>query len=226
MEERGAEEALALESEALQKNPFRAKSRSANGAMVVRRSPISTRNAMPEDFERYRSYLLVQAQARLHPAVRARVSASDVVQETLIEAHRDRTQRQMSGTFERAAWLRAILGHNLQNAVRDAFRDKRDARRDRNLDAAVEDSCRRVASWVVEPSASPSQGALAAERELVLAQKVAELPDGQQEAIVLRYWEELSLEEIARRMDRTTAAVAGLLHRGIATLRERGVVEL
>jgi DNA-binding NarL/FixJ family response regulator len=55
------------------------------------------------------------------------------------------------------------------------------------------------------------------------------LPDGledlarhnlpQREALVRHYWQGQSLPEIARALDRTPAAVAGLLHRGLKKLR-------
>src|SRR5262245_45419136 len=87
--------------------------------------------------ERFRSYLLLLARLRLDPMVRARVSASDVVQQTLLEAHRDRGQFQGRTVGEQTAWLRQILARNLANVVRDQRRDKRDATRDQPLQAAL-----------------------------------------------------------------------------------------
>jgi DNA-directed RNA polymerase specialized sigma24 family protein len=46
------------------------------------------------------------------------------------------------------------------------------------------------------------------------------LPEAQREAIVLHYWQGCSLaEKEAQQLGRTPAAVAGLLHRGLRTLR-------
>jgi RNA polymerase sigma factor (sigma-70 family) len=41
----------------------------------------------------------------------------------------------------------------------------------------------------------------------------------QRRAIVMRYWEDLPLEEIGKAMDKTPDAVAGLLYRGMKVLR-------
>src|SRR5215470_9019609 len=76
--------------------------------------------------ERFRSYLLLLARVRLDPMVRAKVGASDVVQQTLFEAHRDLAQFRGRTVGEQAAWLRQILARNLANVVRDLHRDKRD----------------------------------------------------------------------------------------------------
>jgi len=62
------------------------------------------------------------------------------------------------------------------------------------------------------------------ERERVLGswlETLKRLPDAQREAIVLHHLEQKSLEEIGGQMDRTAAAVAGLIKRGLRTLRLR-----
>jgi RNA polymerase sigma-70 factor (ECF subfamily) len=48
---------------------------------------------------------------------------------------------------------------------------------------------------------------------------VAALPDAQRDAVVLHYWQGLALAAIAGQMGRSPSAVAGLLQRGLKTLR-------
>src|SRR6516225_8608246 len=90
--------------------------------------------------ERFRSYLLLLARIRLDPMVRAKVGASDVVQQTLFEAHRDGAQFRGRSVGEQAAWLRQILARNLANVVRDLRRDKRDVAREQGLCVALDES--------------------------------------------------------------------------------------
>ena len=45
-----------------------------------------------DDLDGYRSYLRLLARAQLDGRVQQRVDASDIVQETLLEAHRSREQ--------------------------------------------------------------------------------------------------------------------------------------
>src|SRR5262245_27038803 len=91
------------------------------------------------NLERYRDYLMMLARTQLPPRLRAKLSASDVVQQTLLEAHRDRLRPEGSAAV--AGWLRKALAHNLANAARDLGRQKRDVARERSLEGA------RSATW-------------------------------------------------------------------------------
>jgi RNA polymerase sigma-70 factor (ECF subfamily) len=169
--------------------------------------------------ERFRSYLLLLARARLRGLPDARISASDVVQQTLLDAHRQRQQFRGEAPPEMAAWLRRILACNLADALRALHRGKRDVDRERSLEAELAESSARLASWLAADQSSPSQQAVRNEQELRLANALAVLPDAQREAIVLHYWQGCSLAETAEQLGRSPAAVAGLLHRGLKALR-------
>jgi RNA polymerase sigma-70 factor (ECF subfamily) len=171
--------------------------------------------------ERFRSYLLLLARVRLDPMVRAKVGASDVVQQTLLEAHRDFARFRGQTVGEQAAWLRQILARNLANVLRDLRRDKRDVAREQPLQAALDESASRVEAWLAAEQSSPSQQAERHERAVRLAEALAALPESQREAIVLRHWQGCSLVEIGERLGCTTAGVTGLLHRGLRNLRKQ-----
>ena len=186
---------------------------------------LSATESLPP-IEQYRSYLHVLARAQLHPRVQPKLDASDIVQQTLLEAHRDRDAFAGSNAAQLAGWLRGILAHNLDNALRDLRRKKRDIRRERPIDgggpddAAIDRSGLDTPSWLADDSASPSEILEGHERLLSLSAGMTHLPEDQAQAIVLRYWQNRPLADIADRMERTPAAVAGLLHRGLKQLRE------
>ena len=171
--------------------------------------------------ERYRPYLLLLARMRLDLRLRGKLDASDVVQQTLLEAHQAR--RQFCGTTEaeEAAWLRQILSRNLANAVRDLLRDKRDVRREQSLEAAIEESSRRLEGWLAAEQSSPSERAARHEQGVRLAAALAGLPEAQREALTLHHLEGRPLEEVARLVGRSREAVAGLIKRGLRQLRHR-----
>jgi RNA polymerase sigma-70 factor (ECF subfamily) len=171
--------------------------------------------------ERFRPYLLLLARVRLDPMVRAKVGASDIVQQTLLEAHRDLAQLHGRTVGEQAAWLRQVLARNLANIVRDLRRDKRDVTREQPLQAALDESASQLEGWLAAEQSSPSKLVERHERALRLAEALARLPENQREAVVLRHWHDCSLAEIGARLGCTTAAVTGLLHRGLRHLRKR-----
>ena len=67
---------------------------------------------------RYRSLLLWTANQTLDSELRTKMGASDVVQETMLEAVRDFQQFFGETDEEWQAWLRQVLSNNLNNADR------------------------------------------------------------------------------------------------------------
>ena len=70
----------------------------------------------------------------------------------------------------------------------------------------------------IDPAPAPS--GLPEERDVV-RDTVASLPDAQQEVIKLRYWRDLSIEEIADKTRRSPGAVRQLLHRARKRLERK-----
>jgi RNA polymerase sigma-70 factor (ECF subfamily) len=169
--------------------------------------------------EEFRSYLLLLARMQLDGGARHRIDASDIVQQTLLEAHAKADQF-TGDNSALAAWLRQALVNNLREAWRALRRAKRDIRREQDLDAAVAQSSARLEGILAAPHSSPSQRAVRNEDLLRLAEALTRLPPAQREAIILHHLQGASLTETAQRLGRTDAAVAGLLHRGLRKLRE------
>jgi RNA polymerase sigma-70 factor (ECF subfamily) len=172
------------------------------------------------EFDRFRSYLLLLARLKLDRKLRGKLDASDVVQQTLLEAHQAIASFQGNDTSAQAAWLRKILSRNLANAVRDLTRAKRDVRKERSLQADMDASASKLGDWLAAEQSSPSQKVDRQERALRLAEALAHLPDSQREAILLRHFQGLSLSQISEQMECTTAAATGLLQRGLRNLRK------
>ena len=85
----------------------------------------------------------------------------------------------------------------------------------------VADSSARLEAWLDDQQSSPQERAERDEQLVQLADALAELPEAQQEAIVLHHLHGLGIAEIGQLIDRTPVAVAGLLKRGLRTLREQ-----
>lgn len=169
--------------------------------------------------DQYREYLGMLARVQLDPRLRDKLDPSDVVQQTLLDAHRKREQFRGQTEAEKAAWLRQILARNLVDALRAFGRARRDVARERSLDAALEQSSQRLEAWLADEQSSPSQSLQRHEQAVQLADALAKLPEAQREALVLQNWHGWSLAEIGQHMGRSPAAVAGLLKRGLRQLR-------
>jgi RNA polymerase sigma factor (sigma-70 family) len=70
-----------------------------------------------------------------------------------------------------------------------------------------------------EPVTTPSRAAIRREETELVKQLLLSLPIAQSQALKLRYFEGLSVLEIAKLMGRTRQAVEGLLRRGLKHLR-------
>lgn len=175
-------------------------------------------------FDRYQGYLRVLARAQLGGHLRGKCDPSDVVQMTLLEAHRDFAAFHGQQEPELLAWLRRILAHNLYNEARRFTAQQRDLAREVSLDqvrAGVEQSSVALARGVAADTPSPSQDAVRREDAVRLAAALAKLPDDYQTVLLLRVFEELPAEEVAARMGRTAGAVRMLQMRALIALREQ-----
>ena len=171
------------------------------------------------DLQRYRGYLCALAQIELGRRLRSKVDPSDIVQQSLLEAHQDLAALKGRSEAELVAWLRTILARNLLNTARDYAAQKRDLKRERALSQQLADSSVRLEKFLASEQTTPSQIAIRSEDAEKLAAALAELPDDQRTAVILKHFQDWSLAQIAKEMDRSTLAVAGLLKRGLKKLR-------
>ena len=183
---------------------------------------MSTEVVSDSRLERYRPYLIGLARVQLAMAgpVRNKVDASDLVQGVLLKAHTARGQFRGRTAEEFAAWLRRILANRLIDEERHFLRKKRDAALEEAYRETIDESAERILKLPVQAQTSPSQHLARHERQVVLAEALNHLPEDQRTAVELRYLAEWSLADTSRFMDRTRPSVAGLLRRGLKTLRE------
>ena len=105
--------------------------------------------------ERFRHYLLLLARLHLGDRARAKIDASDVVQETLLEAHRKRSQFRGRTEAELAAWLRQMLAFSIADAHRALARAKRDVAREQSLEVALNESSSKLGRMLRQATLFP-----------------------------------------------------------------------
>jgi RNA polymerase sigma-70 factor (ECF subfamily) len=165
--------------------------------------------------EHQRAYLHLLARSQLRSGANHAMDASDIVQQTLLQAHQKREQFRGQTEAEFRGWLRQILA----NVIADAFRKR--------VPKAVLDDLNQSAAqldhFLQSQPTSPSQKVERGELLARLVKALEDMPEDERTAIELRHFEQPAwpLEKIAEHLGRPTPkAVASLLHRGLERLRE------
>jgi len=171
--------------------------------------------------ERYRSFLTIWSKQQMNPKLRGRVGDSDILQQTFADACKAFQQFGGSTEAEFSAWISRIHGRNLDDEARKhLLAGKRNVEQERRL---VDSEGTATLCWR-EPAArqaTPSQVIIRGEKALRLADMLASLPETQAAAVRMRHIEELPVREIAEHLDVTRSAAAGLIKRGLQTLRKK-----
>jgi RNA polymerase sigma-70 factor (ECF subfamily) len=171
--------------------------------------------------ELYRNYLRLLARTQINAGLRARLDPSDLVQEALLEAHRD--FKQFAGTTEKEliAWLRQILVRNLADQFKHHRTRGRDWRRQESLEVLLDRSSQQLEQALAKGMSTPSAQAARREQAVLLADGLALLPPNYREVIILRNLEQLTFDEIAERMARSAGAARMLWTRALEKLGSR-----
>ncbi|MFF3440937.1 RNA polymerase sigma factor [Streptosporangium sp. NPDC002721] len=130
--------------------------------------------------------------------------AEDVVQEAFVKAHRHLASFRRDAHFR--PWLLRIVANETHNLTRS--RGRRD-----KLAA-------RLTEFVPAPGEGPEEAAVATDRRARLLDAVRTLPEREREAVVCRYFLQLSEAETAQVLDLPVGTVKSRTSRGLARLRE------
>ncbi len=157
-----------------------------------------SRDALARIYEKYVSQLLSLAMGLLNDPQ----EAEDAVQEVFVSFARDTNRFGLQGS------LKAYLATSVVNRVRDRRRQKKS--RQRCLDGYDK----------AQPESQDSYMSLVySERCEHLTHILAELPDVQREAVVLRLKHDMTLKEIGRIQGVSLSTVHGRYRYGLAKLR-------
>ncbi len=160
--------------------------------------------------------LLVTIDARMGDGLRARATAEDIWQETLLHAWRDRARCEWRGLPNFRRWLLQVAENRIRD-LRDALAaDKRGAGRVQvSLDRDSE--VRRGGSDYAGPArtTTPSRAAIDRERAAVMAEALARLPAELRDVVRLRLFEDLETPEIAAHLGLGVSAVQHRFRKGV-----------
>lgn len=169
--------------------------------------------ALGQILQAYRPYLMEIARREMDRALRAKGGASDLVQETFLDATRNFSHFHGVSSSQLRAWLRCLLLHRLSKQRR-RFCKTRKRKIDRECRLEEVDA----ASLAAGPT--PSQVVSAGEQLERFHRAIAALPDDYRLVLQLRYQEGLTFEAIGPRMGRTANAVRLLWLRAVERIKQ------
>ncbi len=168
-------------------------------------------------FARYREPLRRAVALRLDRRVAARVDASDVVQETYVEAARRLPAYLEANEMPFDLWLRWLAREKVLAAHRQHLAaDKRAVGRE--LGPLV-DSSAQIVRGLVGAGPTPSQALARIELAQCLKKALEELDEEERELIMWRHFEQLTSRETARLLGITDAAASKRYVRALERLR-------
>ncbi len=180
------------------------------------------RAAVDQLLAQHRESLRHMIALRLDPALAARLDASDVVQEVLLEANCRLTDYLRDPAMPFHLWLR----HIAKDHIIDAHRRHRKAQR-RSLDreqplvpfGLADRSSAEIIAQFLDQELTPASAAIQQEMQRKVAAAISTLDEHDQEIILMKVYEQLSNQEVAGVLGLTEAATSMRFMRAVRRLR-------
>jgi RNA polymerase sigma-70 factor (ECF subfamily) len=181
------------------------------------------RGALAELFDQYRDRLRRMVELRIDARLRARLDASDVLQEAFLDVARDLDAYLADPRLPPLLWLRLHVGRRLTTLHRQHLGTKS---RDAGLEIALyqgalpEASSAALASMLLGRHTSPTQAAQRAERLLRVQEALNSLDPIDREVLALRHFEQLGHAEAAQVLGISQEAEAKRYFRALKRLKD------
>jgi len=167
--------------------------------------------------ESFRGYLLAVARGEMEPDLLVKGGASDLVQDTFLDAHRDFKRFEGGDADDLCVWLRGILMHRLAN-FRRHYRETEKRRIDREVAFPKSEGPQGREFSGRDPT--PSREYERRERSKVLRDALERLAEKHRAVILLRHEERLTFGEIGLRVGISEEAARKRWGRAVERLRE------
>lgn len=196
---------------------------SADTDQLLDRAAAGDDSAVAGLLTKHRSRLRAMVNLRMDPRIAGRCDPSDVVQEALLDAHRQLRSYLAERPLPFYPWLRQItwqqlVAHHrrhLKYQVRSVLQE------DDVWRATLDHSASHLAGQLVDSMASPSQQVERSEIQRAVLLALQELSDQDREILVLRILEQLSSQETAAILNISPSAVRVRQYRALTRLKQR-----
>lgn len=163
--------------------------------------------------------LLVVIEARMGAGLKARSSAEDVLQETLVQAWRDRESCRARGPREMRAWLLTIVDHRLADlADHHAALKRGGGRTGISLGGG---GSQDLPASLLAMTTTPSRSATRREQARIMREALDALPEDVREVVRLRVFDQMELADIAARTEMHISSVFRRFRKGLTLYHAR-----
>jgi RNA polymerase sigma-70 factor (ECF subfamily) len=189
---------------------------------VLRRAAEGDQIALHDLMEKFRKPLARMIDRRLDRQLKTRVDASDVVQDSYLEAWKHLPEYVANPAVPFVVWLRQIVSQQAVAAYRThVVAQMRSAHRETSLNHApvTTDESQILADRLAGPIDSPSFAAMRDERRAILVETLETMEPDEREILTLRHFDGLNSVESAELLGITPAAASKRYIRAIKRLQ-------
>ena len=184
--------------------------------ILIERARSNDQEALEQLVHRYRNYLLLLANNDMDQALRPKLGASDVVQQSMLAIHQNFPQFRGNSANEFKAWIRRILQNDLFNARRHYGGTQR---RQMGREVQINDS-KQVNPVLADTNKTPQSEALLAELAAEMERCLSQLSESHRQVLKMRNWQEKSFNEIGDELDLSADAARKLWFRAFNRLKQ------
>lgn len=194
-----------------------AKSSDQDSQMLIEHAAAGDDTAAQQLFKLHRQRLRNMIALRLDRRLSARVDPSDVLQEAMAEAHQKLPEYLRTQPIPFYPWLRRIAWEKIVQLHRQhLLAQARAVTREEQIDMALPDhSALNLANRLITRGSSPSRRMLQEELKNRVQSALGRLDPRDREVLVLRYLEQLSIEEVAATLEISDEAVKSRQRRAL-----------
>lgn len=169
--------------------------------------------------------ILVVIESRLSDSLKRQISADDIWQEALLHVWRDRHKCTWRGVKAFRAWVLSIIENRIRDYADYAGAGKRNSGSAPVMFSTLEQPRSNDASGSLfagpAGSTTPSRVAIYREQAAAMQTALNSLPDNVREVVRLRLFEQLSVQDVAERLELTPSGVRHRFRDGSALYQSR-----
>jgi RNA polymerase sigma-70 factor (ECF subfamily) len=151
--------------------------------------------------------------------LRSKLDDSDLVQEVSTQAFRDFAKFVGASEGEFASWLRTKMAGVAAQSLRHYTTQQRDVHLERSLNESFDRSSSRIVECLAGDQSSPIAHILRRERSVLIAQALDALPDHYRDVLIMREFQDQSLDQVARQLGGSPESVRKIWARAIVKIR-------